>query len=270
MLRRNLAKRLRALALMSFAGAACAQSPPRLLIFGEQHDQPDQQRQMAQAVAERAADGRLAAVVIEMAQAPYGTAGLPADASEARVQQALHWHGWPWPAYAAVIMNAVRAGVPVWGGNLPGSRNHAAMNDAQLDARVPDAARAVIADAVREGHCNLLPQDQLGGMVRIQIARDQSLAQVVDDAMRRAEPPQQVLLLTGAQHASRDRGVPLQLLAQGRWQPDQIRVVMFNDDAGLAADERRAATVTPQPDRCAALRRRLHGASAPATAAATP
>jgi uncharacterized iron-regulated protein len=243
-----------ALALMPLPATA---APPRLLFFGEQHDQPDQQRQVAAEVQALAARGELAAVVLEMAEQPHGTAALPRDASEAAVQDALQWRGWPWPAYASVVMNAVRAGVPVLGGNLPRSAMRAAMADAALDGLIDDAARAVLAEAVRVGHCDLLPAAQQPGMVRIQIARDQAMARVAAQALLAAPPGSTVLLLAGAQHVSRDRGVPLHL-ARELAAPPLLHVVMFSPDSdGLRADERRSAVHTPQQDHCEALRQRL-------------
>ncbi len=235
--------------------AACASTapPPSLLFFGEAHDQPDQQRQIADAVQRLAAEGRLAAVVMEMADRGRDTRGLPRSADEARARQALAWTGWPWEPYAAVVMNAVQAGVPVFGGNAPRSENRAAMADVSLDARVPASARDKLAEAVRSGHCGLLPAAQEPGMVRIQIARDRSLAATVQAALAQAAPGQQVLLLAGAQHAARDRGVPLHLAGSV-----VLRVVMFGDGAAeLPADEQRSAAVTPRPDPCEGLRERL-------------
>jgi uncharacterized iron-regulated protein len=238
------------------AGAVTPAPAPRLLVFGEQHDQPDQQRQVAEAVRQLADDGRLAAVVLEMAERGRDTRALPREAGEAGVREALGWSGWPWEPYAAVVMNAVRAGVPVLGGNQPRAEMRAAMADPSLDQRVPAAARDKLAEAVRTGHCMLLPAAQEPGMVRVQIARDRALAATVQDALAGAAPGQQVLLLTGAQHASRDRGVPLHL-APGT----PLHVVMFNDGgAGLQADEWRPATVTPRPDPCEAFRRQRQGA----------
>ncbi len=249
--------------------AALAQSTatsPRLLVFGEQHDQPDQQRQVGEQVRELADRQTLAAVVLEMAEAPHSTRGLPRDAEPADVRAALHWRGWPWEAYAAVVMNAVRAGVPVLGGNLPRADMSSAMSDASLDARVDAATRAALTEAVRSGHCNLLPATQEPGMVRIQIARDRSMAAVVSAALRDAAPGQTVLLLTGAMHASRDHGVPLHLPQAGRDDALALQVVMFGQGHdSLRADQWRPATVTPQEDPCAALRARL---STPPAAAA--
>lgn len=224
-----------------------------LLIFGEQHDQPDQQRQVAETVRSLAARGQLAAVVLEMADRGRDTRGLARNADEAQARAALGWTGWPWAPYSAVVMNAVRAGVPVLGGNAPRDQNRSAMADASLDSRVPERARQQIADAVRSGHCGLLPATQEPGMVRIQIARDLSLATTLNSALAEAKPGQQVLLLTGAQHASRDRGVPLHLPSG-----TAIEVVMFGAESSeLQADEHRAAAYTPRPDPCVDLRRKL-------------
>ncbi len=248
----------------SCAGALAAS--PTVLIFGEQHDQPDQQRQVAvevQALAER---GQRSAVVLEMAETPHHTATLPRDASEAQVRESLQWKGWPWDAYAQVVMNAVHAGVPVWGGNLPRAEMRTAMSDTALDTRIDAGARAAIAESVRSGHCGLLPASREPGMVRIQIARDASMARVLAKALREA-PNGTVVLLAGAQHASRDRGVPLHLQHEAGAEALNLRVVLFGDsDGGMHADELRNAVVTPRPDPCEALRQQL-AAPPPASAA---
>ena len=253
------------LALLLAVGAAQA-AAARLLIFGEQHDQPDQQRQVARAVQALAARSELAAVILEMAERPLRTSALPRDADEAQARDVLQWRGWPWEPYAEVVMNAVRAGVPVLGGNLPREQMRAAMSDAALDGLIDPATRARLAEAVRNGHCGLLPAAQEPGMVRIQIARDRSLAQVAAAALRDAPAGSTVLLLAGAQHASQDRGVPLHLQREMGGEMPPLQVVLFGaDDDGLRADERREAAVTPQPDHCESLRQHL--AAPPAASA---
>jgi uncharacterized iron-regulated protein len=249
--------------MLVLAGCAAPLALPdaQVLIFGEQHDQPDHQRQTARAVTQLAAEGRLAALVIEMAERGRSTAGLPRDADAARVREALAWSGWEWRVYEGVVMSAVRAGVPVLGGNLPRSALRDTMADASRDTLLDAAVRDKLAAAVREGHCGLLPAAQEPGMVRVQIGRDQSLAATVVEALRGG---QQVILLTGAQHASRDRGVPLHL-AQ-RAQSPSVHVVIFGPEAhGLAADELRSARVTPRPDPCEGLAEQMRK-KAPAAA----
>ena len=248
-------------ALVAVSLGAAQPQAAELLIFGEVHDQPDQQRQVADEVQRLAAAGRLSALVLEMAEAPHTSAGLPRDASAAQVQQALHWRGWDWSRYAAVVMNAVRAGVPVLGGNLPREQMRAAAADAELDDRLAPPLRELLAQEVRDGHCALLPEAQVPGMVRIQIARDRSMASTAAQALREATSGHTVVLLAGAQHASRDRGIPLHLPADAPSPP--VHVVMFGEQsARLQADEHRPARFTPQEDHCAKLRRDM-GAAAP-------
>ncbi len=186
--------------------------PADILLLGEQHDAPQHQAWERATVQWLAQRGELAALVLEMAEAGRSTAGLPRGASEAAVQKALYWNNtsWPWAAYGPVAMAAVRAGVPVLGGNLPRKALNTATADASLDDQVPAAALALQTQAVRKGHCDLLPEKMLPGMVRVQVARDISMARVAAAAHR---PGQVVLLVAGFGHVLRDVGVPLHLPA---------------------------------------------------------
>ena len=184
--------------------------PTDVLLLGEQHDAPAHQQLQRQAVQWLAARGELAALALEMAEQGRSTAGLPRDASEADVQHALAWRdaGWPWKTYRPVVMAAVRAGVPVLGANLPAARQREAMRDAALDARLPPAALAEQQQRMRDGHCGLLPESQIGPMTRVQIARDIAMADTVRAAR---QPGRTVLLVAGNGHVHRALGVPLHL-----------------------------------------------------------
>ena len=184
--------------------------PADALLLGEQHDAPAHQQLQRQAVQWLAARGELAALALEMAEQGRSTAGLPRDASEADVQHALAWRdaGWPWKTYRPVVMAAVRAGVPVLGANLPAARQGEAMRDATLDARLPPAALAEQQQRMRDGHCGLLPESQIGPMTRVQIARDIAMADTVRAAR---QPGRTVLLVAGNGHVHRALGVPLHL-----------------------------------------------------------
>ena len=184
--------------------------PADVLLLGEQHDAPAHQQLQRQTVQWLAARGALAALALEMAEQGRSTAGLPRDASEADVQHALAWRdaGWPWQTYRPVVMAAVRAGVPVLGANLPAARQREAMRDAALDARLPPAALAEQQQRMRDGHCGLLPESQIGPMTRVQIARDIAMADTVRAAR---QPGRTVLLVAGNGHVHRALGVPLHL-----------------------------------------------------------
>ena len=181
--------------------------PTDVLLLGEQHDAPDHQRLQRDTVQWLAARGRLAVVVLEMAERGHSTAALARDATEAQVQSALQWNdaAWPWSAYGPVTMAAVRAGVPVLGGNLPRSAMAAATQETRWDNHLAAPARQQLLDALQDGHCGLLPATRLPAMARVQIARDASMALTAQEAVR---PGQTVLLVAGGEHVLRHRGIP--------------------------------------------------------------
>ncbi len=229
--------------------------PLDVLLLGEQHDAPAHQQIEAEVVQALAAEGRLAALAIEMAEDGHSSAKLPADASEAQVRRALHWQdaAWPWRAYGPVVMAAVHAGVPVLGANLPRAHMKNAMADVSLDAQLSPPALQQQQAAVRDGHCGLLPASRIQPMTRIQVARDRSMAQVLAKAQ---QPGKTVLLVTGNGHARRSLGVAQHL-------PDTLRVQSIGllaaasvpDDEGADFDQRWLTPPLPPQDHCAPLRK---------------
>lgn len=225
------------------------------LLLGEQHDAPVHQRWEQETVRWLATRGRLAALVMEMADAGRTTDGLPAGASAAQVRTALHWNdeAWPWQRYAPVVMAAVAAGVPVRGGNLPRDRMRAAMQDQTLDGHLQPAALALQRHAIDEGHCGLLPADRLQPMVRVQLARDASMAQAVQDARQAGRT---VLLVAGFGHVRRDLGIPT-------WLPPgfsyKAAIAQSGQPSGAIQSEADYIQTTPAlaaQDDCAPLRAR--------------
>ena len=187
-----------------------------VIMLGEQHDAPEHHAWEADTVRELAQRKRLAALVLEMADAGATTHGLPANASEADVQQALNWNdkAWPWESYGPSVMAAVRAGVPVLGGDLPRQQMSDVMKNARFDQHLSAEAMKIQIDAIKSGHCNLLPKAQLLPMARVQLARDESMAKVILSSLR---PERTVLLIAGHGHVRSLVGVsnwlPRDLLA---------------------------------------------------------
>lgn len=253
--------------------AGCAASPPvadsptarrivallpaGAVLIGEQHDAPEHHVIEREAVEALVARGRLAALTLEMAEEGNGTGHLPADATEDQVRTALSWNdkAWPWADYGPAVMAAVRAGVPVLGANLPRARMKDAMADVSLDAQLGESARQAQQKAVREGHCNLLPESQIGPMTRIQIARDRAMAQAV---VKARQPGKTVLLIAGAGHVLRPLGVPQHL-------PSDLKVATVQLLAAPTAaapegptsdyDSTWATPPLPPQDYCAGLKR---------------
>jgi len=206
--------------------------PADALLLGEQHDAPEHQRIHQQVVQALAVQGQLAALVLEMAPQGGSTRGLPPQASEADIQTALRWdeRAWPWAAYGPAVLSAVRAGVPVLGANPPMAALRATMGDASLDQGLPSAALAEQQQRIRSGHCNLLPESQIGPMTRMQIARDRAMAQTVTEA---AQSGRTVLLLAGHGHVAPALGVPQHLPANFK-----AKTVLLHASQGDAAIEK--------------------------------
>lgn len=235
--------------------------PTPLLLVGELHDAPEHQALQRDTVRQLAARGDLAAVVLEMVEQGRQTTGLPADASEARVREALDWSAerntgaWPWSVYGPGVMAAVRAGVPVLGGNLPRAQMRTVMGETTLDQVLPAAALAQQRDAIRDGHCQLLPEAQVAPMTRIQLARDRSMAQTAVAALR---PGRTVLLIAGNGHVQKDVGVPRHL-PEGQ----AYRVVIaLSQEVASAVEAAQADRIWFTParaprDHCAEMRQQM-------------
>ena len=184
-----------------------------VLLIGEQHDAVAHPRLQRDWVERLARPGTLAALTIEMAERGTTTAGLPPSAGEDQVREALRWShdsGWPWDRYGPAIMAAVRAGVPVLGANLPRAEMRQAMADSSLDQLLPEPAWKAQQQAIRRGHCDMLPESQITPMTRVQVARDRAMAQTIAPLLR---PGRTVLLIAGSGHVQADVGVPRHLPA---------------------------------------------------------
>jgi len=260
-------RRLLALTVLLLAGcAAPARLPPAwpgslaqllpadVLLLGEQHDAPAHQTMERAAVQWLAASGRLSALVIEMADAGRSTAGLApgAGAAQGRGAPGRGERLWPRGGHARGVLGARAAGGSVPGGHLAPAPQPRAQQAPPPHGPLAPGAHAAQLHAVREGHCGLLPEAQLPGMVRIQIARDQSMARTVAAAPR--APGRVVLLVAGGGHVLRSRGVPVHL-------PKNLRqkVVLAHAGVGDAAidteaDMRAATAALPAHDACAPLR----------------
>ena len=239
------------------------------ILLGEQHDQTSHHQWEAATVRHLAAQGQLAALVIEMAPAGGDTRTLQPGASDEEVKTALLWAqgggpgGWPWKDYGPMVMAAVQAGVPVLGGNLPRAQMKQAMGDARYDSHLPAAGWQLQLDAIKEGHCGLLPESQFAPMARIQLARDESMAKVSTAAHKLAKPGQTVLLVAGRGHVRSDIGVPTWLAAD--FKP---KVAIAQSDKAQAAINMKADKLLTLPgtaskDQCAELSEQWKNRAAP-------
>ncbi len=190
-------------------------SQPKLLLLGEQHDAPNHPRLHAQAVQDLATQGRLAALVLEMVDELVSTHKLSSHATEQQVQTTLRWReaAWPWANYQGAVMAAVRAGAPVVGGNLPQASFKDVMQSAAYDSMLTPALWQRQLDAIRTGHCDMLPASQLAPMARVQVARDLTMAKVMlGEMMTTNAQGKTVVLIAGNGHVDAQLAVPFHIL----------------------------------------------------------
>ncbi len=194
------------------------------VMLGEKHDNADHHRLQARLLAAMAEAGRRPVVGFEMitgAQAPALERHLAARPGDARgLGAALDWEGrgWPqWRAYRPIARAALdndlaiaAAGMPRETARRVAAQGFAALDPGRvsrlgLDAPLDPAGQAALEDELRAAHCDLLPDSLLPAMARVQRARDAVMA---DNLLRAAEGGDGGVLITGAGHARKDRGVP--------------------------------------------------------------
>lgn len=230
-------------------GASLARADAVLL--GETHDNADHHALQAALLRALIASGRRPAVAFEMldvdqqgaVDAVLGTPGMTADGFASGVS----WqkNGWPdFALYRPIFAAALEASLPLVAANLSRrdaqeviKSGRAALSPKlrerlEREGPLPEAAQRELREEMAESHCGMLPPRLLDPMVEAQRARDAQMAERIEaGASERG-----VVLITGAGHARRDRGVPVFL---SRSAPDlKIASVAFLEVA--------PETLTPQ------------------------
>ncbi len=193
---------------------------------------------------------------------------LPSRARRIAAAGGFDFDGWNWSFYGPVIELALRRDLPLVAANL--SNADTAKVTRGLAAPTPpppgwgDDEEERMRKAIREGHCDLLPERVVEAMAAAQRTRDARIARALVDARERTGLP--VVLLAGNSHLRRDIGVPLHLAAL---RPDArvVSVALLEpldvDRPAESSSDRTAFDVVvptaaqPREDPCAALRARM-------------
>lgn len=195
-----------------------------ILILGETHDNPDHHALQAWVVRGLAQGGRRPILALEMVDSDQQVLLDQSRQDLAEAGTRLDWEkrGWPqWSLYRPIAEAALAAGGDLRAANLPlGLTRQIAQGreSAEVDGRFgldippPPAEAEALADDIRGGHCNMLPEAAIAPMVKVQRARDAAMAEVLADQSARPEAGP-VVLIAGAGHARTDRGVPARLRA---------------------------------------------------------
>ena len=180
------------------------------VILGETHDNPEHHRLQLALLEALAARGERRILAMEQFDGEYQAAmdaARAAGADAEKLADAGHFdrRGWNWPLYRPLVQFALEHGWPIVAANLSRADARSIVADparARLPPAPPDVQAALERDII-DGHCGKAPEAKLlAGMVQAQRARDAQMASVLKPGS---------VLIAGAGHARRDRGVPLYL-----------------------------------------------------------
>lgn len=157
-----------------------------------------------------------AATAIRARRARYPELALPLLARELAEAGGFSFSGWEWPLYEPVLGLALSSNLPLVAADLS-TREAAAIARGEAGSGTADYRpagwteddQATMAAAIRDGHCGLLPESAVPGLVRAQLARDRTMAVAMHEAARDTGLP--VILLAGNGHVRTDIGVPRHL-----------------------------------------------------------
>jgi uncharacterized iron-regulated protein len=223
----------------------------RIVLLGEVHDNAAQHALRAQALRKLIESGARPAIAFEQfdrgAQEAIDRARRerPRDA-DYLVAEAKGAPSWRWDFYKPYIALALEYNLPIVAANLARAD---AMKTATAPAPINAPATLLRAqeEAVRKGHCDLLPADAIPGMAHAQIPRDRTGAQSISPDISSG-----VVLLTGNGHARNDIGVPRWLGASS------TAIALLEDDEDAEGFDYYIVTErAARPDPCEELRRRL-------------
>ena len=272
---------------MEFDNFAQELTTASVVLLGEKHDNPEHHLLQARIYRALLASGLAPGLVFEMLdanmQGEVDAWRASADATPQALAQAVGWQdsGWPpfalyEPIFAAVLAGdgpVVAAGLPrqsampiAQGESLPsvGAFSSDLAQRYALDQALPKGQQDALRVEMQEAHCGLLPEEMLDGMVRVQRVRNALLAEGLRLVVQ-GNPARRAVLIAGAGHVRKDRGVPQLLTHVGIERVIAVGLQEVRDDAQSPGDYLQEAQLefdyivltaaTPEVDHCAELRK---------------
>jgi uncharacterized iron-regulated protein len=230
---------------------AQAMTGARVILLGEVHDNAAQHRMRAQALRTLVEQGARPAIAFEQFDRGAQDAIDRARRERPRDVDYLIAQGngapsWRWDLYRPFVALALEYDLPIVAANLArADAMKVATSKGESDA--PAALVREQEEAVRNGHCDLLPPEAVPGMARAQIARDRTLAEAIAPYAARG-----VVLLTGNGHARKDMGVPHWLGV-----PSTSIALLEEEEDTSEFDYYVVTERAERPDPCEALRARV-------------
>ncbi|MYN02497.1 hypothetical protein GTP41_10345 [Pseudoduganella sp. DS3] len=261
------------LAALALAGCSSSKKPveytapatasnPQVLLLGEVHDNKEGHKLRFEDLKRRVEAGWRPAIAME--QFDRETQGLLDEAQKgcldaSCVIKVMESKRWEWQYYHPVIQLALTHQLPLIAANLSRANASKVVRDGlalsfdaatvsayKLKDPLPADLRRGQEKAIQEGHCNMVSDLMLPGMVNAQVARDIWMAKLI-----RAQQPRDVVLIAGNGHVRKDIGVPRWLNAI---EPKlNVRTIGFVEPDGIQGsyDEIRKVPVQKRTDPCA-------------------
>ncbi|UGQ45589.1 ChaN family lipoprotein [Massilia endophytica] len=247
------------------ADARPASANPQVLLLGEVHDNPQGHKLRYEELRKRVEAGWRPAIAME--QFDRDQQDLLNDAQKGCVDAAcvirlMKKPGWDWQQYYGIIQLALDHQLPLIAVNLSRAEASKTVRDGlasgfdektraayRLNEPVSADFRKAQENEIREGHCNMLPDMMLPGMVDAQMARDVWMAKLIRD-----QQPRDVVLIAGNGHVRKDLGVPYWLNAV---QPAlTVRSIGYLEPKGKGKyDEVREIPAAKREDPCGKFRK---------------
>ena len=255
--------------------AACSTpglSHPPVLLLGEVHDNAAGHALRLQTLTQQVTTGARPALLMEqfdrdlqpqIDQARQYAPGMPpGDAERDATVEALVTLGspaagsgsWDWTLYRPVLRLALQYRLPIVAANVSRADARQVMQQGLaatgFNPAVPgDIARAQAAD-IADSHCGQINPAQAARMSLAQVARDQTMATLVDRYAERG-----VVLLAGNGHVRNDIGVPRWLSAETRQRTRTTAYLEPGDGLPASAfDTTVPVPAQPRDDPCQAMR----------------
>ena len=207
----------------------------RYLLLGEKHDNPDHHALQLRVLEHFLNAEAVSTVAFEMMNSPQqALLDSLSDRQAIELREYLEWDndGWDWNYYGPMLRAAVQAGVRIKAANISHEEMMRAYEHEALvsvSGILNEQAMQALEKEIDESHCGMLPESQFPSMVRVQQARDYSMASSLTMRIPASNTGSKMqVLIAGNYHIRRDLGVPNYLLStEPELEPDQIISLAF-------------------------------------------
>ena len=248
------------------SAAAAAPAAPQVLLLGEVHDNPQAMRQRYELLRQRVEAGWRPAIAMEQFDRENQDVLDKAQKGcldAACVIRVAGGPGWDWQLYYPLLQLALTYQLPLVAVNLSRDDASRVVRDGvqatfdpksvaayRLDQPLPAAVVSAQQLELQAGHCNMLSDMMIGGMVNAQVARDIWIAKLVLEQVQ-APAGRDVVLIAGNGHVRKDIGVAYWLARQAPGLRVRSEAFLEAEEPAGRYDAAHRVPAQPRADQCA-------------------